>query len=800
MFTLAGRARWALARRAPLLGLALGVLEATAGSARDREARDADVAESFRLTATARDLARYYPTYLANGYLSMTTSLRGTSATLSQAAAVMDYTPEDVSRPAAIPSWNEIDYFDGADWLNTGAVSAATHLGYRQTLDMHAGLLETRYEWRSSSHATRIAVTSFVSGTEPHLGVTSMELRPAFDGRIRLRFTLSVLSRPKRLPLARLSAAEFSALARASEQAGLISGGRRDAIWYPGTVEVADAGGDAGSAMLWIEGKASFGRPVALAVAMGLPRTPKPLHAEVTRSSEGVWLQIEIQVQRGRNYRFSKFAIVSSPPWGGGVEEDLAAARAARETGFGRLRERQVAAWRELWRTDVRVGGSRELQRKIHSDLFYLLENVAPGTSSAVGACGFSPNYFGHVFWDNDFWVFPALLLLHPQRALALIEFRQRTLPQALERAAARGFAGAMYPWEADPWTGAEVTPSFAVANAEREVHVNGAVALAQWQYYLATLDARWLRERAYPVIAAVADFWASRASFNPLRRRYELLHVTSPEEDYTDVDNEIYTNLVAQRSLLAALSAAARLGVDPHPLWREVGEQLYTPTAGEGGVYHDFDPRTPHDKKTSWMASSLPMLSIPALGFTAPPEVLRGLFQQAQSAVGQVREKANQMILVMMAIEAATVGESRSFADLIGGAGGNDPFLRPPFNVRSETPQNDSLYLLSTSGGFLQAFLYGLTGLRIEESGLKAQFPPVLPRELAYLHLVNVHFRGRAYTIRLSRSPTGEVIRAIEGAPENTDRRGGPVTSPSAAMPPATCGRRAPGSSMACA
>jgi trehalose/maltose hydrolase-like predicted phosphorylase len=348
---------------------------------------------SFILTATASSFAHYVPTYLANGYWATGSSLLGTSATAAQMAGLMDYHSDDVSRPAAIPSWSEVDYFDGVAWLNAGAVSAATHTHYRQALNMRDGVLDTHYRWHTPGHATDVSVTSFVSQSAPHLAVVSLALKPNFTGLVHLRFTLRTPPAPQHLPLA------------------------------------------------------------------------------------------------------------------------------------------------QLWRSDILVGGNSALQRAIHSDLFYILENSTAGTSWPVAACGFSANYFGHVFWDNDLWVFPTLLLLHPARAKSLIEFRQRTLPQALARAKAHGYAGAMYPWEADPWSGEDATPSFAGVNADREIHVNGAVALAQWRYYLATQDLEWLRERAFPVIEAVADFWTSRASFDAAKQRYELLDVTSPEEDYAHVD-----------------------------------------------------------------------------------------------------------------------------------------------------------------------------------------------------------------------------------------------------------------------
>src|SRR5207302_10609894 len=91
----------------PLAALLLGPRIAQAAALAD-----------FQLSATEQNFALYFPTYLAHGFFSAQSSLRGTDATLAQMVGLMDYTPGDVSRPAAIPSWTEIDYFDGAAWLN----------------------------------------------------------------------------------------------------------------------------------------------------------------------------------------------------------------------------------------------------------------------------------------------------------------------------------------------------------------------------------------------------------------------------------------------------------------------------------------------------------------------------------------------------------------------------------------------------------------------------------------------------------------------------------------------------------
>jgi len=76
----------------------------------------------------------------------------------------------------------------------------------------------------------------------------------------------------------------------------------------------------------------------------------------------------------------------------------------------------------------------------------------------AARPCGLTLCYAGHAFWDADTWIFPALLLLHPERAKPMVAFRERTLDAARQRARQRGFDGAMYPWESDPENGSEQT------------------------------------------------------------------------------------------------------------------------------------------------------------------------------------------------------------------------------------------------------------------------------------------------------------------------------------------------------
>src|SRR5919112_4195407 len=183
------------------------------------------------------------------------------------------------------------------------------------------------------------------------------------------------------------------------------------------------------------------------------------------------------------------------------------------DVGWDALAAANAEAGGRRWTTDIRIEGNPELQRVVRSMLFYLLASADSGTGLGVPPMGLSSGgYYGHIFWDSDTWMFPALLLTHPDIARSLVRFRYRTLGAARANARANGRRGAMYPWEADE-RGQETTPRFAIQNARSENHVTGDVALAQWQYWLATGDSAYLAREGYPVIRETADFWVSRST-----------------------------------------------------------------------------------------------------------------------------------------------------------------------------------------------------------------------------------------------------------------------------------------------
>ena len=718
---------------------------------------------TFSLSATAADFDSYFPSYLANGYFSTMTAPRGTEGALAYMVGFMDYGKDDISRPAAIPGWSEIDYSTGDSvaghfWMNQVDIKPAQFKDYSQVLDTRDATLTTRYRYVDHMRSTQVEVTTFVSQASPHLAATQISLTPDFDGTIELSFALNLWAPYEpRMPLAKLTGGEMQeAVAAHNLQLLAISPATPDRapIWYHGDTHVLAADGDVDELALWLDARAEQGLAMAEAAAIRLPDGLKPAEVTLYKSRYRLALNVKVKVQKNQIYTFSKFVAASRVDWGGDAKADLDLARNARRSGFDGLLDRHRAAWRELWQADIVIEGDSKAQAAVHSDLYYLLATSTADTRWPMGACGLTPGYTGHAFWDSDTWIFPALLLLHPERAKSLVMFRAHTLPAAQARAAAAGYKGAKYPWEADPENGTEQTPHFAYVLGEREIHVNADVAIAQWQYWLASRDRDWFKRYGWPVIRNVADFWASRANWNAEKRRYELVHVTSVAESYNDVPNDTFTNLSAQKVLGIAGKAAALAGERADPHWAEVAAKLYIPFSQAGQHHLDFDESVP---RAPLEGSTVGMLMYPSLDVPMTAQVRRNDFEHVMGLSRGAHYEPHGMGMAPASIAAATVGDTDSaVAWLQGNFTGK--LIKPPFAVRTETSTNNTGYFVTSSGGFIQNLLYGFSGLRIQEQGLIEAYPPVLPPAWESMTLKHVTFRGRRYDIRVDRDAAGKV------------------------------------------
>jgi len=184
--------------------------------------------------------------------------------------------------------------------------------------------------------------------------------------------------------------------------------------------------------------------------------------------------------------------------------------------------------------------------------------------------------YRGHVFWDTEIFILPFFTFTLPHLARNMLMYRYHTLEGARRKAAGNGFNGAQYAWESAA-TGDEVTPAWVpdhngkelvrIWTGDIEIHISADVAYAIMQYWQVTGDDGFMRDYGAEIILDTARFWADRAEREEVggRHRYSFRDVIGPDEYHDHVDNNIYTNRMAQWHLQTALELLAWLdGLDP--------------------------------------------------------------------------------------------------------------------------------------------------------------------------------------------------------------------------------------------
>lgn len=283
----------------------------------------------------------------------------------------------------------------------------------------------------------------------------------------------------------------------------------------------------------------------------------------------------------------------------------------AQADGFTILLKEQKAAMEIFWQAaDIQIDGDEALQQGLRFNLFHIMQAAGRDGKTGMGAKGLSgEGYEGHYFWDTEMYVLPVFIWTNPELAKHLLLYRYHTLPQARERAHVLGHPkGALYPWRTI--NGEEASTYFPLGTAQ--YHINGDIAYAIWQYYEATGDYDFLRDYGAEILVETARVFADVGCFAECRGgKYCICAVTGPDEYNAIVDNNLYTNLLAQENLYAALQALEILGDDARKLrisegektfWKKVADNMYLPYDEKQGVYlqdDGFMMRKPYDENS---------------------------------------------------------------------------------------------------------------------------------------------------------------------------------------------------------
>jgi beta-phosphoglucomutase family hydrolase len=358
----------------------------------------------------------------------------------------------------------------------------------------------------------------------------------------------------------------------------------------------------------------SGGGVIALATASAL----REIGDRSTASGRAPKPPLVLELELGETYRLDRVVAVRTSR---DQDQPEAAARShagrAINAGLPALISAHREAWRVRWdASDICIEGDPAAQRALRFAVYHLLSAVDPdddrvsiGARALTGAA-----YNGHVFWDTEIFMLPFYVLTWPEAARALLTYRHRTLPAARGKAARHGERGAFYAWESAD-TGQDVTPPFVVAPngevvpillADQEQHISADVAYGVWTYWRATGDERFLLDAGAEILLETARFWAGRARMEGDGRRH-IRGVVGPDEYHETVDDDAYTNGMAQWNLEVgeavarllgerwperwrALSSALGLDLDEALSWAAAAQEIHTGFDARTGLFEQFE------------------------------------------------------------------------------------------------------------------------------------------------------------------------------------------------------------------
>jgi trehalose/maltose hydrolase-like predicted phosphorylase len=615
-------------------------------------------------------------------------------------------------------------YPDGAQPpTEIAAATIGTTSKYRQSLDLRTGVLKTSFDWTSPAGDT----TSFdyevnANRAEAHLGTVSVQVVPHWSG------TATVVD-------------EFDGrgLRHASTKDSHVDG--KTATLSETVVSDGNLATAGLSSVLRVDDETLPTKAVADPGDIGSPGQ-----------------SADFPVSAGRSYRITKYVGAASSvdtdrSLKAASSQQVAADTAARAAtaGYQNALTRNASAWARLWQSSISVPGDTTMTTQIRASMFYLLASMRAGVTWSTSPGGLSSDgYSGHVFWDMETWMYPALLAQYPDIAVGANTYRQKLLPASKANAAAlstpsQPIKGAKFAWES-ALTGKDVAPP---PWGPLEIHINSDVALAQWQYYEATGDAAWLRDKAWPVLKGIADYWATRAVPNP-SGGYDINDVMGPDEYNYPVDNSATTNAGAQASLRIAIRAAGILGLTADPAWKTVADGLKVPVDTTANIHPEFD---------SYSGQTVKQADVTLLQYPWGVPMSRSL---AQNDLDYYQQRTDpngpSMTDAIAAIAGAGLGSPgcQVYTYLRRSA---DPYLAAPFNQWYETRNGGAFNFTTGQGGYLQEFLYGFTGLRWGTDAITID--PFLPPQLPGVDLTGLKWRGRTFDLSVGQEATKLTLRS---------------------------------------
>jgi trehalose/maltose hydrolase-like predicted phosphorylase len=442
------------------------------------------------------------------------------------------------------------------------------------------------------------------------------------------------------------------------------------------------------------------------------------------------------KLKKGKKYRFAVAGgICTSKDVTDPLNESERQPIYALQEGIDKLLTRHKQAWAELWNTgDIQIEGDLDAQQRVRFALYNLYSFIRPETRQSIAPMGLSSQgYNGHIFWDTELWMYPALLALQPDMAKSCLDYRSDRLQKAKQKAFIYGYKGAMYPWESDD-TGEEATPTWALTGIY-EQHITADVSIAFWNYYAYTQDKDWLKKE-WAVLKETADFWVSRVVENP-DGSYSILNVVGADEYAQHVDDNAFTNASAIESLKNTIKAAKILNEPINPKWVLIADKLLIHT--KNGITQNYKGYEGQMIKQA----DVNLLAYPLNIITDKAQIERDLEYYADKID---KKDGPAMASGVLSVLYARLGNREKAYNYF--VKSYLPNSRPPFGVFSESANSNNPYFATGAGAMLQAVIYGFGGVELTDTGLKYN-KGLLPKQWKSLKIIGLGLDNKTIIIK---------------------------------------------------
>ena len=454
---------------------------------------------------------------------------------------------------------------------------------HERVLDLKSGVLRRSLEWESPAHRlVRVRSTRLVSLVHRALAAILYEVEPV-DGPADVVVQSELVANE---PVGDLTGRDPRAAATASPLSPQFAAheGRRAVLIHSTTKS-------------------------SLTVAAGMDHlVSAPRGTEITSDSADDAARVTVTARLARGQRLSLVKFVaygwsgqrSAPALRSQIEGALATAAGLGWKGLASAQHRYLA---DFWaRADVELKGDQEIQQAIRFAMFHVLQSAARAEQRAIPAKGLTgPGYDGHTFWDTETFVLPLLTYTVPGAAADVLRWRLQIIDLARKRARDLGLKGAAFPWRTIH--GEECSGYWPASTAA--FHINADIADAVLRYVTATNDLQFEEAVGVELLAETARLWIS-VGHHERGGLFRIDGVTGPDEYSAVADNNLYTNLMAQRNLVAAAGAvgrhsqvAKRLKVTAAEVkaWRRAAERMFIPYDEDLEVHRQASDFTKHQR-----------------------------------------------------------------------------------------------------------------------------------------------------------------------------------------------------------